>query len=547
MSFPQNTLRFHWFLPRILLASTLILLSCSLKRRDNQSFIYCSEGSPSSFNPQIFTDGTSNNASSHTIFERLVAFKYGSVEIIPSLAESFDISEDRLTYTFHLRKDVPFHANDRFTPTRLFNSKDVLFSINRMLNKDHPYHKVSGGSYEYFVAMGMNKAIRSLKAPDLYTVVMTLSSPDASFLANLAMPFMSIHSQEYAEALLKNKEQERIDQYPIGTGPFVFKNYSKDSVIRYKVNPDYWGEKPSLKRMAFSITTDASVRFQKLKTMECHFINSPSPADLEAIKREPHLKLEEGFGLNIGYLAMNTEKKPFDNPKVRRAISLALNKKSYIKAIYLDQAIPAKNPLPPTIWSYHDELKELEYNPQKAKALLIEAGLPQGFSAELWTLPVSRPYNPNGKKMGEMMQADLKKVGIDIKLVSYEWPTYLKKTSQGEHQMVQLGWSGDNGDPSNFLNVLLSCDGVTSGSNSARWCHPQFDQLLKDALLTSDIKERTRLYKRAQEIFREELPWVPLAHSKVFRAMNKKVQGYKMDPLGGDIFRTISLQKDSTQ
>ncbi len=520
---------------------------------DSSSFVYCSEGSPSSFNPQIFTDGTSNNASSHTLYERLVAFEYGSVKIIPSLAKKYSISDDRLTYTFQLRPDVHFHSRsvrgsdrpeDNFTPTRPLNASDVLFSFNRMFKKEHPFHKVSGGSYEYFVGMGMNKSIKEISAPDDMTVIISLHSPDAAFLANLAMPFMSILSKEYADHLSQLGEPERIDQYPIGTGPFVFKKYVKDSLIRYKRHEKYWGELPYIKRMAFAITPDASVRYQKLKTMECQFINSPSPADLKALKREPHLKVMDGFGLNVGYLAMNVQKKPFNNSLVRAAINHALNKKAYIKAIYLDQAVPAKNPLPPTIWSYHDALEEIDYNPEKAKKLLKEAGYANGFETELWTLPVSRPYNPNGKKMGEMMQSDLAKIGIKVKLVTYEWPTYLKKTSNGEHQMVQLGWSGDNGDPSNFLNVLLSCDGVASGSNSARWCHPEFDKILQKALVTSDIKERTALYKEAQEIFRQELPWAPIAHSRVFRAMHKKVRGYKMDPLGGDIFRYVTMKEE---
>lgn len=270
---------------RILCPALFLLLGCSLKTGDSQSFVYCSEGSPSSFNPQVFTDGTSNNASSHTIYERLVAFEYGSVKIISSLAKSFSISEDRLTYTFQLREGVSFHSqkfkeDQEFIPTRNLNSSDVLFSFNRMYQKDHPYHKVSGGSYEYFVGMGMNKAIKEMKAPDDKTVIITLNAPDASFLANLAMPFMSILSKEYGDFLLKRDEAERIDQYPVGTGPFVFKKYVKDSLIRYKRNEAYWGELPNIKRMAFAITPDASVRYQKLKTMECHFINSPSPADL---------------------------------------------------------------------------------------------------------------------------------------------------------------------------------------------------------------------------------------------------------------------------
>ncbi len=525
----------------ILLLSSLIS-GCLGKKSDSKNFVYCSEGSPTAFNPQITTDGTSNNAAAHTIYEKLVDFKYGTTEVVPALAQSFSVSDDRLTYTFILRKNVSFHSFGDFKPSRPFNADDVLFSINRMRQKDHPYHKVGGGSYEYFNGMEMGSIIKNVVKDNNYQVSIILNRPEAPFLANLAMSFMSILSKEYADFLAAKGEKEKIDHYPVGTGPFMFKKYVKDSLIRYKRNKKYWGEAPKVDNLIFAITPDPSVRFQKLKAGECHLIIEPSPADIAAIEKEDNLKLLSGSGLNVGYLAMNTQRKPFDDVRVRKAINLALNRDSYIEAIYLGQAIKAKNPLPPTIWSYNDKVSDYEHNLEKAKALLKEAGLSQGFETEIWTLPVTRPYNPNGKKMGEMMQADLAKVGIKAKLISYDWPTYLKKARQGEHQLIQLGWTGDNGDPDNFLNVLLGCGGVEAGSNVARWCHDEFEKLISKAKLVTDKEKRAPLYRRAQEIFKEQAPWVTLAHSKVFRAMSKNVKGYIIDPLGGDIFKRIELK-----
>ncbi len=507
-----------------------------------KNLVYCSEGSPSSFNPQIVTDGTSVNATAATIFERLVDFEYGTTKIIPSLAQSWEISKDKLTYTFNLRKGVKFHTTKSFTPTRDFNANDVLFSFDRQRLKDHPFHNISGGKYEYFDGMEMGKIIKDVKVLDPYKVQITLNSPEAPFLANIAMSFMSILSEEYAHKLQMTGKMNDLDNNPVGTGPFIFQSYLKDSVIKFSNNPSYWGKHGNIDKLIFAITPDASVRHQKLKTGECQFVNEPSPADIVEMKKNSKLTVLQDAGLNVGYLAMNVTKKPFDNLLVRQAVNLALNKPSYIEAIYLGNAKIAKNPIPPTIWSYNETIKDYDYNITKAKELLKKAGFANGFEAEMWTLPVARPYNPNGKKMGELMQADLAKVGIKVKLVSFDWPTYLKKASQGEQQMLQMGWTGDNGDPDNFLHTLLGCSAVTSGSNYSKWCDKKFDQLVTEAKNTPDVKKRTALYKEAQKIFKEQAPWVTIAHSVVFKAMSKNIQGYKIDPLGHDIFTLVNVE-----
>lgn len=507
-----------------------------------KTFVYCSEASPSTFNPQLGTDGATFNASAQMVYNRLTDFKLGTTEVIPSLAEKWTASKDGMTYTFHLRRGVKFHSRAEFKPTREFTSEDVVFTFQRMLDPKHPYHNVNGGTYEYFKSMGLDQLIKSVEALDAYTVKFTLNRPDSPFIANVGMDFASILSAEYGQWLKGKGQDAKLDLEPIGTGPFVWKSYAKDNQIRYEANAQYFEGKSKLDKVVFAITPDANVRFQRLKAGECHFIAEPAPQDLKMMKSLADVQVVSGAGLNVGYLAMNTLKPPLDKKEVRLAIYHALNRKAYLDAIYLGQAELAKNPLPPTMWGYNKAIVDYDYSPEKAKQLMKQAGLEKGIDLELWTLPVSRPYNPNGKKMGEMMQADLAKVGIRVKLVSYDWPTYLAKSREGQHQLIQMGWTGDNGDPDNFLNVLLGCDAVKGGSNLARWCFKPFNDLIQKARLQTSQVERTKLYTKAQEIFHDEVPWVPLAHSVVFKALTPKLAGYKISPLGTEDFYPVELK-----
>ena len=522
-----------------LVVSLSVFLSLPVSAKTN--LVYCSEGSPESFNPQRTLSGTARNATAATIYDRLVDFEQGGTALESSLAESWAISDDKTTYTFNLRKGVKFQTTEYFTPTRDFNADDVLFSFNRQLREDHPYHFVGGGNYQYFQGMGMQKLIKQVSKINDYQVKIILNQPEAPFLSDLAMPFMSILSAEYGEQLTKKNKKDDIDTLPVGTGPFLFKRYLKDSTIRYQAHVDYWRGKSRIDNLNFAITPDASVRYMKLKKGECDIIIYPSPADLTDIKKQPGITLAEEKGLNIGYLAMNTEKAPFNNPLVRQAIAYALNKEAYIKAIYLGNADVAINPYPPAMWSYNKDVSVYEYNPEKAKALLKQAGLEKGFSTSIWTLPVSRPYNPNGRKMGEMMQQDLAKVGIKVELLSFDWGTYLEKVKNGEHSMVQLGWAGDNGDPDNFLYTLFSCDSVKRGSNNSRYCQKDFDQLIQQARVESDFQVRKKLYFEALDILSKDSPIIPIAHSKVYRAVNNKVVGYVMSPFDVDNFYHLSI------
>jgi dipeptide transport system substrate-binding protein len=528
------------------LALGLFLLTASLTV-NAKTFVNCSEASPASFNPQVVTDAPSYNASAITLYNRLLRFELGTTKMIPSLAESYEISKDGKTYTFNLRRGVKFHSTSYFKPTRDFNADDVLFSINRQRVKDHLFHEVSGGIYTQY-ENNIKDNIVDVKAINPYKVQIVLKEVQAPFLAYIAGNYMSILSAEYADKLAKENRKQEMDQQPIGTGPFAFVSYAKDSAIRYVAHDQYWdaknykGKKENkIDKLIFAITPDQTVRYQKLKASECHFVTLPAISDLEMMKANTAVQVLSQEGLNLGYLAMNVTKKPFDNILVRKAVAHALNRKMYLDAIYHGTGIIASNPVPPAIWSFDKNLKDYDFDLNKAKALLKEAGMENGFETEMMTLPVTRPYNPDGKKMGELMQADLAKIGIKVKLVTFDWPTFLKKTRSGEMPMLQFGWTGNN-DPDTFLNDLLSCASVESGNNTARWCDKEFNDLVTQARKVTDQNKRKELYQKAQRRFKDQAPWVTLAHAKVFRVMDKKVKNFKIDPFGYDYFDQVELE-----
>jgi dipeptide transport system substrate-binding protein len=505
-----------------------------------KTLVYCSEGSPEGFNPSLYTSGTTFDASSRAIYNRLVEFEPGTTNIAPALAESWDVSDDGLEYTFHLRDDVAFQTTENFTPSRNFNADDVIFTFERQWKQDHPFHRVSGGTYEYFNSMGLPDLLQSIEKVDDRTVKFVLNEPEAPFIANMGMDFASILSAEYAQQMTDAGTPEQVDLDPVGTGPFQLVAYQKDAVIRYQANPDYWKGKAALDNLIFAITPDASVRWQKLQAGECHVMPYPNPADLEAMRQNPDVEVLEQEGLNVGYLAFNTEKPPFDNAKVRQALNMAVNKQAIIDAVFQGAGQIAKNPIPPTIWSYNEAVEDYPYDPEQAKTLLEEAGV-DNLTTNIWAMPVQRPYNPNARRMAELIQADWAEVGVQAEIVSFEWGEYLERSLRGEHGTVLLGWTGDNGDPDNFLYVLLSCDAANDGANRARWCYEPFDQLVTDAKRTADQAERTRLYEEAQLVFKEQAPWITIAHSIVHKPIRNEVEGFKIDPFGGHYFYGVDI------
>jgi dipeptide transport system substrate-binding protein len=413
----------------------------------------------------------------------------------------------------------------------------------RQWKEDHPYHRISGARFDYFKDMGMPSLLKAIDVVDARTIRITLTRPEAPFLADMAMPFNVVHSAEYAAQLLRAGTPETLDREPVGTGPFAFVSYRKDVAVRYRAFPEHWAGRQPIDTLVFSITPNPIVRLTKLKAGECQVMAFPNPGDTAEIAANPALKLLRQEGLNVGYLALNTTKKPFDDVRVRRAVNMAIDKAAIIAAVYEGAGVPAKNPLPPTLWSYANGIEDYPYDPARARALLVEAGYAQGFESDLWYMPVSRPYMPNAKRVAEMIAADLARIGVRTRLISDEWSRYRARLQAGEHQMALYGWTGDNGDPDNFLHVLLGCAAARSGGNNvAKWCDERYDALVTRAKRLTGQADRERLYAEAQAIFKQEAPWVPLAHSVVFMATRANVEGFRLDPLGRQPFEGVDLR-----
>ena len=366
-----------------------------------------------------------------------------------------------------------------------------------------------------------------------------LTRPDSSFLANIGSDSAVILSKEYADQLLQLNTMQEIDMLPVGTGPFKFKWYSSSSFIRYEAHENYWRGKSKIKQLVFDITPRDTGRLTKLLAGECDIIAYPIAH--EKIKQHDNLILESVTAFNVGYLGFNTAKPPFNNPLVRKALSYAINKQAILDAVYTGQAEIANGIIPNSSWAYDETISSQEYSINKAQELLSEAGYSDGFSMDLWAMPVQRSYNPDAVTMAKLIQADLQKIGIEVDIVSgYEWSTFLRKITDGEHQSVLLGWSADHPDPDNFFSPMLSCSSAITGSNRTFWCNEKFDRLIKRALQTNSINKRKVLYSKALALINEEVPLIPIAHSKRFQARSNNINGKLLRAIGGIDFNGVT-------
>jgi dipeptide transport system substrate-binding protein len=506
-----------------------------------KTLVFCSEGTPETLNPQLAVTGTAMDAA-HPMFNTLVEYGVGTTTIRPALAESWTISPDGRTYTFRLREGVPFHSSDVFVPTRPMNAEDVVFSIERQWKADHPFHQPVGGSFDYFHDTGMVDLLEAVEAVDARTVRFRLSRPEAPFLADLALPFAAILSAEYADTLRRIERPELLDTRPIGTGPYMLADYRPDVALRYRVFPSYWRGRQAIDTLVFSITPSPTARLAKLQGGECHISAFPTPEDADTIRADADLRLYTAQGLNVGYLAMNTTRPPFDDIRVRRALNFAVDKASIIASVYGATGTEATNPMPPTMWGYNPDVPPFAHDLAEARRLMTEAGLTKGIALELWYPPVNRPYLPDGRRVAELVASDLGRIGIEVELKTMPWAEYRQAMQDGAFSLALFGWFADIGDPDNFLHTLLGCPAArTGGNNVARWCNPAYNALVTEAKVTPDVERRSALYEEAQLIFHDDVPWVPIAHANFMVATRAEVTGFTIDPLGYHIVENVDI------
>ena len=501
--------------------------------------VYCTDASPEGFDPGLWDSASTNNVNNQ-MFQGLVRFQRGGTALEPALATSWTISPDAREFTFTLREHVRFHTRPWFTTTRAFNADDVLFTFGRFLDREHPFNKAFPANFIYPQNLGLAKAIAKMEKLDDRTVRFTLTRPNVTFVTWFAMAFAGIQSAEYGQQLLREGQAAQINRLPIGTGPYRFRSYAKDDVVRMEGNPDYWGEPQKTQKtqkLIFSISREAPVRVQKLLAGECQITSPLRDIDVAAIDRHPErIQLEKIQALNISYLSFNLRKAPTDNRLVREALDISVDRDAIFRALFpRGDAMQAVNPFPPAIPGYNRSIKN-EYNPDRAKALLKQAGFPNGLDLDLWALPVTRPTNPNGQLMAQLIQQDWARIGVRAQIRTYEWGEYLKRANAGEHTVYMSGWSGESGDADDFLTPNLSCATNKSG---VKFCNQDFERLIDAARATSDQGKRIALYEQAQEIFKRERPWITMAHSTVYIPISKDLRGFKMQPNGGVVFENV--------
>ncbi|MEN8698719.1 ABC transporter substrate-binding protein [Bacillus infantis] len=487
------------------------------------TLVFGRSGDSDALDPAITTEGESFKVTVN-IFETLINFGEQDTEIQPGLATEWEESEDGLKHTLKLREGVKFHDGTDF------NAEAVVFNFNRW--------KAGNKEEFYYYASQFGDVLTEVKAVDDYTVEFTLSRPIAPFLKNLAMSPFGIASPAAVE-----KAGDKFTDNPVGTGPFKFKEWKRNDRVVVEKNPDYWQEGlPKLDSVIFRVIPENSARLNALSTGEVDLIDGVSFSDVGQIEGNAELQLFDRPSMNVGYLGLTNTRGPLKDKKVRQALNYAVDKQALIDAFYSGYAEPAKNPMPPGIAGYNDEVQDYEFNPEKAKELLKEAGYENGFEMELWAMPVARPYMPDGQKVAEAIQANFADVGVKAKIVSYEWGTYLDKANKGEADSFLLGWTGDNGDADNFLYVLLDQD--TIGSNNYTYYKNQevHDLLIKAQTLT-DQAEREELYKQAQLIIKDDAPWIPLVHSNPVLAGKADITGFKPHPTGSDLLSSVEFKK----
>lgn len=486
------------------------------------TLVYARGSDTISLDPGNLADGESIKVSM-LINQGLVSVVPGTTKVEPCLATEWSNSEDGLEWIFKLRKGVKFHDGTDF------NADAVIFTFERQKDKNHPFHEGTFAYWDY-----MFKNIINITKIDEYTVKFTLDSLHAPILSNLGIFSATIISP----SAMNKMGVSGFAKAPVGTGPYKFVEWLPEDRLVLEANEEYWKGRPRLDKIVFRVIKDNTMRFIALDNGEVDIMDGVSPGDIDKIQRNDQLSIIESPGLNIGYMGMNCLEEPFNDKRVRQAINYAINKEPIVKLVYQGAATPAINPIPPNMWGYNDEIVGYEHDFEKAKKLLAEAGYPDGFSVQLDVMDNARTYMPQPHLLAAVIKQNLSVIGIDVNYVIYPWKEHLERGYNGLHKMFLLGWMGDNGDPDNFLYLLLDQDNAVKGSasNATFYRNDELHDILIAARQSPDFDNRVVLYKKAQEIIHDDAPWVPIAHANDIVALNRKVNGVLVQPLFPQVY-----------
>jgi peptide/nickel transport system substrate-binding protein len=470
---------------------------------------------PKSLDPQTVT-AVNDFRILINLYDGLVRYKPGSLQVEPALATSWTISKDGKRYTFKLRKGVKFHDG---TP---FNAAAVKFNFDRMLDKKNPYHNTGPFPLAFFF-----KAIVETKVIDDDTVEFILDKPYAPLLSNLAYPTGLIVSPTAVK-----REKSGFGRHPVGTGPFKFAKWESNRLVVLEKNPDYWGGAPKLKAVVFRPITDANTRVTELLSGGIDLMVEVPPDNMGMFKKDPRYTVYEQTGPHLWFLILNMKQGPFKDKRMRQAVNYAINKQALVHDVLQGTATVAIGPTPAAFaWAYNNKLKPYPYDPAKAKKLIKAAGYEGAKLTFYVTEGGSGMLNPIA--MGTAIQADLAAVGLKVKIETYEWNTYLGKVNSGlagKADMAEMAWMTNDPDTLPYLALRRAAWPDKGGFNSGYYANPKVDRLLEDARAETDQAKRAKLYKRMQAIVYKDAPWAFIANWKQNAVSAANVKGFALQP-----------------
>lgn len=445
------------------------------------------------------------------IYERLVK-QDENMELQPSLAKSWEAVEDTV-WEFELQEGVTFHDGSEF------NAEVVKANIDRILDPD------VGSSQASLFEM-----VTDVKVVDDYTVQFETEYPFAPLPAQLAHPVTGMVSLDLIEEDYAAMEDGKdpgavINENPVGTGYFKFDEWQPGEYVRLVRNDDYWGEPALLDSVTFKVVKEDGTRIAEIMTGDSHISNPISPSDFDQIDEADELYVFEQGLVSLAYIGFNMSKEPFDDERVRQAISMAIDKEQIIDGIYNGFGVPAVGPVPPEIPGFDESISSLDYDIEKAKELLAEAGYEDGFSTTIWT-------NDDRQRVDTAInvQAQLKEIGIDVEVEELEWGAYLEQTANGEHDMFVLGWVAGTGDIDYATYPLFHSKNLGDPGNRTFTEDPKLDELLDEGRQMIDEEERMKIYSEAQELLVDIAPMIYTHYSEHLLGVRNSVKGLKQLP-----------------
>jgi peptide/nickel transport system substrate-binding protein len=521
------------FTPALLLAATLLAPAMSVGAQSTRTFVFGQSGDAVKLDPALIEDGLSATVTTQ-IFEGLVGFDGATTRIKPALAESWETSPDGKVWTFHIRQGVTFQDG---TP---LDANAVKANFDRWQSQvGDPSHKSAEFIYWNDV-VGFNDLVAQTDVVDTYTFQITNKDSSGPFLLNLALFPLAIVSPASLQMVGSGAIQD-VTGAPVGTGPFKFVEWVRGDHITLAANDSYWGGRPQIDQAIIRVITDNAARFFELQAGNIDMMAFPNPDDVKVARGNPSLQVLLRPSLNVAYVDFNEYQQPFSDMRVRQALGEAINRQAIVDSLYGGTGITAREMLSPGMLGYNEDIQAIPYDPQHAKQLLADAGMANGFTTDFWYMPVDRPYYPNPQAIAQAICNDWAAVQVKCNLKTKDWTAYLDDARNHRLPTWMLGWTGDNGDPDNFLYFFFGVKPAKDVPNYNTWDNSQVRDLLLQAQHSVDDTQRAMLYQQVATVVRAELPKLPFAHTTPPLFAQSYVQGYVTNPTGTELFSTVTL------